>query len=585
MSSPLAFIMDDHTLMDDYLSGNDSASDSPPARQGSPARDVPVASDSIWGSGHTVQRPHTQIHRRCGACQMPFHQYDRMVAITRRGGRLQIYDAQTATARPFAKQWYKVQATFCKLLGCATCQSSDESATIHIDCFKLFVKECAAPDKIHRLWLASVVMDPWLQCRDTALPYNFEERMSSQDAARAWGIPMAERLPPEICLLILGQTRDSLFTKYIAVMSRARELSHSAPPSQPPVFVALTDIKYWFRGMAWPIQGAEETEDDLIRVTIDSSGIQQIERLDKIGEPLHSTHLRKLYVVEESHKLQSVTASLLGGHCRLTVPDRVKLILWDNPMPLKLYAPLCLPREHGFTRFSSIDTTSCFGLTFFFHVGHIVAVHPHLDTSWDRDARRTFESLPLMHQKAVLWLYVPFPDGEEIQGYCLRNRKTKEEDQCIGPCLALYMKLQGIIELGYRYPLADEYTICRTRKRPFLVHNLRTGYLLPHPQMNEQEQLSGVAVGATYPGYLQHKIADPTEQERLDRPYRPLRYEIYSTARLEMVRLAEVYTDPKTQCCRGIMFYYNCGKRRAVGECRIGVDNVRSCASPTHFMT
>ncbi|OAA57166.1 hypothetical protein ISF_07087 [Cordyceps fumosorosea ARSEF 2679] len=312
MASPLAIIMGYHDHSDGYLSGDDNANNASAVRQGSPARELPVAaSDSTWGAGHAVLRPHTQIHRRCGACQMPFHQYDRMLAITRRGGRLQIYDAQTATARPFAKQWYKVQATFCKLLGCTTCQNSDESATVHVDCFKLFVRECAAPDKIHRLWLASVVMDPWLQCQDTGLPYSFQERMSSQDAARAWNLPAVARLPLEICLMIVAQTRNTLSTRYIAVMSRARELTHATAPSQPPVSMALTDIKYWGRGMAWPLQVPQGTEDDLVRVTIDSSGIQQIERLDKIREPMHSTYLRKLFVVEESHKFTSVKASVV----------------------------------------------------------------------------------------------------------------------------------------------------------------------------------------------------------------------------------------------------------------------------------
>ncbi|KAM3487382.1 hypothetical protein MY3957_009335 [Beauveria namnaoensis] len=440
MSTPLAFLIDDDDDDDFDLAADhvwtaddfDASGESSPRCEGSPPRDLPVASDVTWGEGHAALRPHTQIHRRCGACQMPFRQYDHMLAITRRGGRLQVYDAQTATARPFAKQWYKVKATFCKLPGCSTCQMSHESATVHVDCFKLFVKECTAPDKIHRLWLASIVMDPWLQCRDTALPYNFQERMSSEDAARAWGMPLAARLPPEICLVILGKTRDTLFTKYIAVMSRARELSEAASPSQPPVSMSLNDIRYWSRGMAWPMQTAEQTEDDLIRITIDSSGVQRIERLDKIGDPMHSTHLRKLFVVEKSYKLELVKASLF-----------------------------------------------------------------------------------------------------------------------------LYMRQQGIIEIGYRYPLAEEYTICRTKNRPFLIHNIRTGYLRPHPQMIEQEQLSGVAVGATYPGHFQRKRAEPSAQGRMDRLLRPL---------------------------RGIMFYYDCGKRRAVGECRIGVDAARSCANPTHFM-
>lgn len=146
------------------------------------------------------------------------------------------------------------------------------------------------------------------------------------------------------------------------------------------------------------------------------------------------------------------------------------------------------------------------------------------------------------------------------------------------------MKQQGIIELGYRYPLEDNYTICRTRERPFLVHNSRTGYLRPHPHMIEQEQLSGIAAGATYPGSFQNKSTDAETSAALDRLLKPTRYEIHSTARLEQVKLTEVYYDRRTSCCRGIMFFYENGKRRAVGECRIGVDFVRRCEYPTHIM-
>ncbi len=87
MSTPLGFIMDhdDHELnRDDYdfltIEEIDAATGVPPPRRGSPARDVPIASDITWEQGLAPLRPHTQIHRRCGACQMPFHQYDRMLA-------------------------------------------------------------------------------------------------------------------------------------------------------------------------------------------------------------------------------------------------------------------------------------------------------------------------------------------------------------------------------------------------------------------------------------------------------------------------------------------------------------------------
>lgn len=86
MSSPLALIMDGYppTRYDrDYLTIEEmeAAIEVPSPSRGSPARNVPAADDMTWGEGQApLRRPHTQIHRRCGACQMPFRQYDRMVA-------------------------------------------------------------------------------------------------------------------------------------------------------------------------------------------------------------------------------------------------------------------------------------------------------------------------------------------------------------------------------------------------------------------------------------------------------------------------------------------------------------------------
>lgn len=119
------------------------------------------------------------------------------------------------------------------------------------------------------------------------------------------------------------------------------------------------------------------------------------------------------------------------------MPDDVKLVLWDNPMPTKLYASLRLPEYHGYDRFSAIDTSHCFGITFFFYFGYIVAVHPHMNTTLGRDAQTTFDSLPLTYQDGVLWIYVPLPKSEQIKGFALRNHRISEDNQLIGPCLAV----------------------------------------------------------------------------------------------------------------------------------------------------
>lgn len=153
-------------------------------------------------------------------------------------------------------------------------------------------------------------MVPWLQCPESFLPYNFKDRMTNADAARAWSMPLVERLPPELCHHILSYVRHGLYSRYIAVLGRAREISEAASPCQPSVAVPLVDIKHWCRGMAWPFQTPEAKDDKLMRITIDASGIQEIERVADIGEPMHSTHLTKLFVVDEIDKLTSVKADI-----------------------------------------------------------------------------------------------------------------------------------------------------------------------------------------------------------------------------------------------------------------------------------
>lgn len=42
---------------------------------------VPAA-ELDWDDVEFSERPHTQIHRRCGGCQQPFNDYERMIAST-----------------------------------------------------------------------------------------------------------------------------------------------------------------------------------------------------------------------------------------------------------------------------------------------------------------------------------------------------------------------------------------------------------------------------------------------------------------------------------------------------------------------
>jgi hypothetical protein len=55
---------------------------------------------------------------------------------------------------------------------------------------------------------------------------------------------------------------------------------------------------------------------------------------------------------------------------------------------------------------------------------------------------------------------------------------------------------------------------------------------------------------------------------------------MFSSAPLEAVRSAVVFTRPGMGC-RGILFEYEGGAQRAVGECRVGVDDSKATTSPS----
>ncbi len=61
----------------------------------------------------------------------------------------------------------------------------------------------------------------------------------------------------------------------------------------------------------------------------------------------------------------------------------------------------------------------------------------------------------------------------------------------------------------------------------------------------------------------------------------PLRSGIYSIAPLENVTRLHMFKDRERGLCRGILLEYRNGARRTVGQCRIGMDHVDVCTSPT----
>lgn len=60
----------------------------------------------------------------------------------------------------------------------------------------------------------------------------------------------------------------------------------------------------------------------------------------------------------------------------------------------------------------------------------------------------------------------------------------------------------------------------------------------------------------------------------------PLPAAYLSSASLENVLNIYIFTDKLTKLCKGIMIDYNNGLKRALGQCRLGLDSVQSYKSP-----
>lgn len=63
----------------------------------------------------------------------------------------------------------------------------------------------------------------------------------------------------------------------------------------------------------------------------------------------------------------------------------------------------------------------------------------------------------------------------------------------------------------------------------------------------------------------------------------PLPAACSSSASLENILHIQVFTDTSTKLCKGIMIEYNNGLKRALGQCRLGMDSVQSYKKPSNL--
>jgi hypothetical protein len=182
---------------------------------------------------------------------------------------------------------------------------------VHSDCFSLFKEQYKAQDTLERLWVALLTQSPWRGAPD--VPFITD---SSQDIglvyenAERYGIPRLRSLPPELVSLIRDYSHPGTFWRYISVLTRARELAAlPAEPSLPSSILStpLCNISAWKRGEP-PTLMLSGAQLPIVRLTIDSRGIKQVERLAR-WPPYQQRRSNSMeFVVNERDRLRNVVA-------------------------------------------------------------------------------------------------------------------------------------------------------------------------------------------------------------------------------------------------------------------------------------
>lgn len=126
------------------------------------------------------------------------------------------------------------------------------------------------------------------------------------------------------------------------------------------------------------------------------------------------------------------------------------------------------------------------------------------------------------------------------------------------------LSASGDVNIGPQSSLSARQYSLRTRERPTLV------YGLPQPIL-----VAGVA--PRLDEYVTPPFAVPPLPPTLDDTL------CFSCAPLENVTSAQIFNHVETRQCHGILLEYNNGGRRAVGQCRMGLDSFTETLKPNLF--
>lgn len=198
---------------------------------------------------------------------------------------------------------------FCRFPHCKRCATAGETATIHIDCFYLYTRRATSPNKLYRLWFASLGRYPWPSSPALLLPSKLESARASHLAADIYGLKRLAGLPREISTMVWNLLGSNDLLRLSAVLEIVDFLSQSRTDFDKSISIPLHRIQAWRRGSS-PIISTDISHS-LIELTIDSKGIKSIERLSSLTYKPRSQYIVYMVIRANQNLILNFQVSLL----------------------------------------------------------------------------------------------------------------------------------------------------------------------------------------------------------------------------------------------------------------------------------
>lgn len=507
---------------------------------------------------------HVSLRPNCGICGSSMEVTERFVLLLGNGNSTAF--SQRLGPYIFPGYGHRIRGKdgilLCRKPACSLCAVSPEASTVHSDCYEFVAQRSNVDRSLDYLWVVTAWRTPWRR----APKFRLEETVVKSD----WSvfdhvnISRMRLLPPEILKMIYEYSATSIIWRFNAASEVIQRLT--IPSSDHLLSIPLHKVSAWKRsGQLRTTETAHNLQ--VVRLTIDSQGIREVERLPG-NPPFRRWRTDDLVFVTLNHELlDGAITHFKFGSLRLELPKTCYGIqTWDTPTPPDLQICRFYPNSIRYsTQFKTIDLCQTNGITLFFCIGQVWDIHAH--TQKAPCALATYQRLPPRRQQSVAWVYIPFSQKDYITA--LGARMSLSESSSFGStCLLFRMKLGGDVSVGLT-PARQAKDLLLSKSRLMTM-------------IHDTIELQPVSVIGAYSTGEE----DPSPMTPFRHPFiddAPFSNACFSFASLDLVDCMRVFNDKLTGLCLGILLHYQNGAQRSLGQCRVDVDPVEDYVKPVQL--